>query len=102
MNIVVLEQAKDDLFAGYVFYEKQEPGIGGYFFDSINSDIDSLLIHHGYHRVVFGFHRMLAKTFPFFIYYRVVGEIIFVDAVLDQRRDPKSIRMLLDRRGRHD
>lgn len=42
---------------------------------------------------------MLAKTFPFSIYYRVDGETIFVDATLDQRNDPKTIKKLLYRRG---
>ena len=102
MKIVILEQAKEDLFAGYVFYERQEAGIGDYFFDSINSDIDSLLVHHSYHRIFFGFHRMLARTFPFSIYYRVMDETIFVDAILDQRRDPMSVRRVLDRRLRPD
>jgi plasmid stabilization system protein ParE len=58
---------------------------------------DSLLIHHGNHRQFFGFHRLIAKTFPFSIYYRVVGETIFVDAVIDQRRNPESIRKHLER-----
>ncbi|MDP4626121.1 MAG: hypothetical protein NWT08_13400 [Akkermansiaceae bacterium] len=39
----------------------------------------------------------LAKTFPFSIYYRISGEIIFVDAVIDQRRNPQSIQNLLAR-----
>ena len=97
MKIEVLTDAKEDLFSGYLFYELQETGIGDYFLDSISSDIDSLLIHHGYHRQFFGFHRLIAKTFPFSIYYRVVGETIFVDAVIDQRRDPESIRKHLER-----
>ncbi len=97
---MVLDRAKEDLFDGYAFYEKQQPGIGDYFFDSISSDIDSLLIHHGFHRNVFGLHRLLAKTFPFSIYYRIVDETIFIDAVLAQRGNPKSIRDLLRRRSR--
>ena len=99
MKIVILEQAKEDLIAGYVFYENQDPGIGDYFFDSVNSDIESLLIHHGSHRIVFGFHRFLAKTFPFSIYYRVVDDLIFIDAILDQRSNPVSVRDALRRRN---
>ena len=95
MKIVVLDQAKEDLFDGYLFYERQEPGIGDYFFDSLSSHIESLRLHYGYHRRFFGFHRMIARVFPFFIYYRMDGEIIFVDAVVDQRRNPKSIKSLL-------
>lgn len=99
MKIRILSGAKEDLWDGFVFYEKQERGIGDYFLDSISADIDSLLIHHGYHRQFFGFHRMIARTFPFCIYYRIEGEAILVDAVVDQRRNPGSIKRLLRQRG---
>ena len=97
MRIEVLTQAKEDLFDGYQFYERQEAGVGGYFLNSISSDIESLLLHHSYHRQFFGFHRMLSRVFPFFIYYRVKGVVIYVDAVVDQRRNPDSIKRLLVR-----
>ncbi len=100
MKIVVLTLAKEDLFDGYLFYERQQEGIGDYFFDSINADIESLLLHHCYHRQFFGFHRMLAKVFPFFIYYRVAKDTIYVDAIVDQRRNPESIKRLLQRMKR--
>ena len=100
MKIEVLAQAKEDLFDGYLFYERQEAGIGDYFFDSVSADIESLLIHHGYHRQFFGFHRMIARVFPFFIYYRIKGESIYVDAVVDQRKNPASIKRLLLRLNR--
>ncbi|MCU0749320.1 MAG: hypothetical protein MUF13_07215 [Akkermansiaceae bacterium] len=100
MKIEVLTHAKEDLFDGYLFYERQEAGIGDYFLDSLISDIESLLLHHGYHRQFFGFHRMIARVFPFFVYYRVVGDTIYVDAIVDQRRNPESIKRLLLRSKR--
>jgi hypothetical protein len=102
VKIVVLTQAKEDLFDGYLFYERQQAGIGDYFFDSINADIESLLLHHGCHRQFFGFHRMLAKVFPFSIYYRVAKDTIYVDAIVDQRRNPESIKRLLQRMKRDE
>jgi hypothetical protein len=95
VKIEILTQAKEDLIDGYLFYEHQETGIGDYFLDSISADIESLLLRHGYHRQFFGFHRMLARVFPFFIYYRITGGTIYVDAVVDQRRNPASIKRLL-------
>ena len=97
MRIEVLTHAKEDLFDGYLFYERQEAGIGDYFLDSLSADIESLLLHHCYHRRFYGFHRMIARVFPFFIYYRVKDETIYVDAVVDQRRNPASIKRLLFR-----
>jgi hypothetical protein len=65
VRIEVLTHAKEDLFDGYLFYERQEAGIGDYFLDSLSADIESLLLHHGYHRRFYGFHRMIARVFPF-------------------------------------
>lgn len=95
MRIEILTQAKEDLSEGWLFYERQQPGIGDYFLDSLSADIESLLLHHGYHRRFHGFHRMIARVFPFSIYYRVSGDVIHVDAVVDQRRNPESIKRLL-------
>jgi hypothetical protein len=102
LKIEVLTQAKEDLYEGYLFYERQEAGIGDYFLDSISADIESLLVHHGYHRQFLGFHRMIARVFPFFIYYRIESGTIYVDAVVDQRRNPASIKRLLLRLRRSE
>lgn len=71
MNVVVLEDAADDLESGAQFYESCETGVGDYFLDSILSDLDSLILFAGVHPIYFGFHRMLSKRFPFGIYYIV-------------------------------
>ena len=62
MNLHILESARNDLADGRDFYERQGPGMGGYFLDSLFSDIDSLALYAGIHLNVFGFHRLLAKT----------------------------------------
>jgi hypothetical protein len=95
MNLSILPSALNDLADGFDFYEKQETGLGDYFLDSLFADIDSLKLYGGIHRKSFGWHRSLAKRFPFAIYYEVKAEQIFVRAVLDCRRDPKWIRQKL-------
>jgi len=42
MKIRILKSAQEDLREGYWFYECQEAGLGDYFLDSLNSDIESL------------------------------------------------------------
>lgn len=77
MRLRILSSAIGDLESGKKFYERQSPGLGDYFQDCLFSDIDSLLLYAGIHRVVFGFHRMLSKRFPCAIYYRVEeGEVV--------------------------
>jgi hypothetical protein len=95
MQIKILESAALDLLHGYRFYEKQESGLGNYFLDSLFSDIDSLLVYAGIHRLLFGKFRLLAKRFPFAVYYSIQNESILVYAVLDCRQDPhKTLKRL--------
>jgi plasmid stabilization system protein ParE len=92
VKIEILDEAREDLIAGYQFYEAQDSGLGSYFLDSLFSDIDSLLLYAGIHRRVFGSYRSLSSRFPFAIFYRVEGDVIRVRAVLDCRSDPTWIR----------
>jgi plasmid stabilization system protein ParE len=92
MKIEILDLAEKDLVDGFKFYELQSKRLGDYFLDSIFSDIESLYLYAGIHALHFGYHRLLAKRFPFAIYYRLQEDIIRVYAVLDCRRNPAWIR----------
>lgn len=95
-KIRLLDAASQDLMDGFHFYEKQERGLGGYFLDSLFSDIDSLLIYAGIHaKYFYRYYRMLSKRFPFAVYYRIDGSDIFVYAILDCRKDPAWTRKRL-------
>ena len=94
-RVDILPAAEDDLDAGRRFYERQAPGLGSYFLDSLISDVESLLVHGGVHRKVHGLHRSVSKRFPYAIFYRVEGDTVFVHAVLDCRRDPDGLRRRL-------
>jgi len=91
-QVLVLEAAATDLAEGIDFYEVQKAELGSYFFDSLISDIESLAISAGVHALHFGHHRMLARRFPFAIYYDFHGDIARVVAVLDMRRNPAWTR----------
>jgi len=96
MKIRLLSSAFNDLAGGQAFYEQQGEGLGGYFLDSLFSDIDSLMLYAGIHRKVFGFHRLLSKRFPHAIYYRMETENeVVVYRVLDCRQNPRNIRASL-------
>lgn len=89
MKIKILNAAQQDLVKGFRFYEAQSTGLGNYFINSLYADIDSLLIYAGIHPVVLnGYHRMLAKRFPFAVYYRFNADTVLIYAVLDCRRNP--------------
>lgn len=96
MRIRILDSAVEDLDRGRVFYDRQGEGVGAYFIDSLFSEIDSLVLYAGIHRKVFGFHRALARRFPYAVYYRIEEEdVVLVWRVLDLRQAPEKIRRAL-------
>jgi hypothetical protein len=96
VKIVIQSSALADLADGFDFYERNEPGLGGYFLDSLYSDIDSLQLYAGIHLIHFGtYHRLLSKRFPYGIYCRVEENSVLVRAVLDLRRDPAWVKQRL-------
>lgn len=88
MKISISRSADRDLLAGFRFYERQNPGVGHYFLDSLIADIDSLVLHAGIHRKIDGYYRLLSARFPFAVYYRIEGNLVRIRRVLDCRRDP--------------
>ena len=90
MKIRILDLAIIDLEKGRDFYQAQQLGLGEYFLDSIFADIESLQLYAGTHQQYFGFYRLLAKRFPYAIYYRVTTEIQ-VWRILDCRARPHGL-----------
>ena len=88
MKIGILDGAEKDLLEGFEFYEGQAMGLGSTFLDSVLSDIESLHLYAGIHATYFGYHRLLAKRFPFAIYYKYENPVVQVYAILDCRRNP--------------
>ena len=95
MKLIILPSAREDLDRGYRFYDRQQRGLGEYFFESLFTEIESLRFNAGIHQKVFGYHRLLSKKFPYAIYYSRNGEVVEIRALLDCRRDPEWIRQRL-------
>ena len=98
-QVLVLEEAAEDIERGRDFYDRQEHGIGCYFVDSIVAEIEGLGLLHGIHARHFGFHRMLSDRFPFGIYYRETSGATEVFAVLDLRQEPVWVSTELSKRN---
>ena len=93
MNLKILPSAFDDLAEGRIFYERQGgKALGDYFFNTLFSDIDSLTLYAGTHRMIDDtFYRLLSKRFPYAIYYRIIDDVVEIWRVLDGRQDPAAI-----------
>ena len=96
MKLRILRPALEDLASGRHFYDGQQLGVGAYFFATLFTEIDSLALHGGIHRVVLGYHRLVSRRFPYAIYYRVSGHEVTVHRVLPCRRNPAWIRSALN------
>ncbi len=91
-HVRIARSAEADLLEGFVFYERQQAGVGDYFLDSLYADIDALALYAGIHpKADDRLHRSLADRFPFAIYYELKGDLATVVAVLDCRQNPASI-----------
>ncbi|MDQ6969610.1 MAG: hypothetical protein Q9M16_03780 [Mariprofundus sp.] len=97
-EIILLSDAVIDLERGKQFYDKQQAGVGDYFYDSLISDIESLYLYAGIHPSQEGYHYILARRFPFAVYYEVSKDVAIVVAVLDMRSNPAWIHHRLDER----
>ena len=63
------------------------------------TDIEALKMYAGIHTRKYGVYRMLAKRFPYAIYYEMADDVAYVVAVLPMRRSPAWIRGQLRDRG---
>ena len=97
MRLRILRSAITDLQRGRDFYAEHGEDAGNHFLDCLFADIDSLALYAGVHIQVWGFYRMLAKRFPYAIYYKVEGDLCVVWRVLDCRRNPRRLREALTR-----
>lgn len=92
MTVRILDKAEDDLVAGYWFYEAQQPGLGAKFRESLYSDIAALRDTGGIHRIAYrNYHRALAKRFSVAVFYTVSEGTVWIQALVDCRRDPTWI-----------
>ena len=90
-DVLVLDDAYTDLKEGKLFYDKKQLGIGEYFWDSLVSDIESLIMYAGIHSKKYKLFRMFSKRFPYAIYYQTKNQTAYVIAVLPMHRDPTWI-----------
>jgi len=93
---VFLAGAEHDLIEYYALYEAINPGLGERFSSSVDEAV-GLLCSHPDLGIKFRsqFRRLLVRGFPIGIFYTLEGQRIIIQAVLDLRQSPESIRRRL-------
>ena len=95
-GFTITELTYEDLKIAKDFYDEQALYLGDYFIDSIFVDLESLRFYGGIHEQHFAYYKMLAKRFPFAIYYDIEDDMVVVHAILDTRQNPSSIELRLE------
>lgn len=90
-SIRLIDDAREDLYAGRRFYDNMQEGVGAWFWDSLIADMESLHVYAGVHTKQHGYYRLLAKRFPYAVYYQLDPDYITIIATLPLRRDPEWI-----------
>jgi len=89
MNVIFRPLAVEDVVKAAVWYEGRAPGLGGELIDEIlaatdrarqNPELFRIVHHHGKIR------RVLTNRFPYRIFFSVVGDTLYVHAILHGAR----------------
>ena len=93
MPILVRPAAAADIDEAFLWYKRQQAGLGEEFLTAVQSALENVVAHPTRYPVVHReTRRVLLRRFPYGIYYRVYGELIVVVACMHGRRDPKRWR----------
>jgi plasmid stabilization system protein ParE len=99
-ELILLPALSRDFREAFEYYEALSPTRGGPRFEaSFRSALHDVKRGFVTHLRCFDyFHRVVLKRFPYFLYYRLVGNQAVVVAVLYARMDPKKIDETLKQR----
>ena len=90
-SVIFTPSAMRDLVRAKDFYSKVDVNLGKYCLDSLILDAERLAFFSGIHPKKFGYYRMLARNFPFSIYYTIHNREVLVSAFIDNRQNPEAI-----------
>jgi toxin ParE1/3/4 len=97
--LVVREEAEEDVWEAYRWYERRRPGLGSTFLESVRACLDSICGNPEAFPLVFETcRRAIVKRFPYGIFYENTEKEIVVYAVCHSAQDPKKWRDRLTER----
>jgi plasmid stabilization system protein ParE len=93
MPILTRPAAAADIDEAFLWYERQQAGLGDEFLTAVQSALENVVAHPTRYPVVHReTRRVLVHRFPYGIFYRVYDELVVVVACMHARRDPKRWR----------
>ena len=84
-------EAEQDLVEAALWYEANEPGLGGQFLDQVQATLATIAEQPAAYTVLHNsVRRALVKRFPFGVFYKADIEGVVVIAILHGSRHPRS------------
>jgi len=92
-RIVLTARADAEIDEACDWYEACEPGLEEEFLRFLGKAFDVVAEHPEFRPVRFGsIRRIILKKFPYAVYYRHDGEMILVESVFHEARDPSRLK----------
>lgn len=94
---VLLPAAKRDVRKGYEWYEEQKPGLGMVFLERVEECLAA--IHRSpkaFQPVAKDARRAVVKQFPYVVFFKIEGKVIYVYSIFHNSQDPKKWMERLD------
>ena len=89
MDLILRPAAAADVEDAFSWYQKQQPGLGQEFLDSVDAGLREIVTYPPRQAIILrGTRRFLLKRFPYAVFYRVYPHVIVVVACMHGRRDP--------------
>jgi plasmid stabilization system protein ParE len=90
LELILRPEAEADALEAYRWYNEQLPGLGEEFLAEIEHALETVRVNPEAHRKLHReFRRVLARRFPYAVFYAVRDERIVVFAILHTARDPR-------------
>ncbi len=95
-ELVVLSRAEGEIFEAYARLEDAKPGLGERFSENVERCLNRLASFPELGSMYrMPYRRILVPDSPFAVFYSLEGRRIIIQAMLDLRQDPESIRRRL-------
>jgi len=90
MPVIVRPAAAADIDDAYLWYERQQTGLGEQFLVAVSAAKERVAANpEGFPVVHRDTRRVLLSRFPHALYYRISGQVILIVACMRGRRDPR-------------
>ncbi|WP_339700141.1 type II toxin-antitoxin system RelE/ParE family toxin [Algoriphagus aquimarinus] len=97
-NYQLSEEAESDVYDSYIWYEKQQKGLGEYFLESIDAAAQAICNNPKTYQIRYKkkVRSFVVSHFPYLILYVVNGDNIDVIAVFNTNRHPKRLKKRIE------